>query len=76
MGHHLNEGFGTTRRPDLAKGWYEAAVEAVEAGSEPVFAPGNSDRNALLRKAVFGGPDPTQGSQVQPAATLPTFNME
>jgi peptidoglycan hydrolase-like protein with peptidoglycan-binding domain len=76
MGHHLNEGFGTTRRPDLAKGWFEAAVEAVEAGSEPVFAPGNSDRNALLRKAVFGGPDPSQGSQVQPAATLPTFNME
>jgi len=76
MGHHLNEGFGTTRRPDLAKGWFEAAVEAVEAGSEPVFAPGNSDRNALLREAVFGGPDPTQGSQVQPAATLPTFNME
>src|SRR6056297_714335 len=76
MGHHVNEGFGTTRRPDLAKGWYEAAVEAVEAGSEPVFAPGNSGRNALLRKAVFGGPEPTQGSQVPPAAAALTFNME
>jgi peptidoglycan hydrolase-like protein with peptidoglycan-binding domain len=54
MGHHLNEGFGTARRPELAREWFAAAVEAVEGGAEPVFAPGDSDRNALLRKAVFG----------------------
>ena len=76
MGHHLNEGFGTTRRPDLAKDWFKAAVDAVEGGSEPVFAPGNSDRNALLRKAVFGAPASSQDSQVQPAATLPTFDVD
>ena len=76
MGHHLNEGFGTTRRPDLAKDWFKAAVDAVEGGSEPVFSPGNSDRNALVRKAVFGAPESSQGSQVQPAATLPTFSID
>ena len=57
MGHHLNEGFGTTRRPDLAQAWFRAAVEAVEKGATPVFAPGNDGRNALLRRAVFGDGD-------------------
>lgn len=78
MGHHLNEGFGTTRRPDLALAWYEGAVEALERGAEPVFAPGNAGRTGLLRKAAFK----TQGAQagsvdsVQPVATLPTFKLE
>lgn len=79
MGHHLNEGFGTTRRPDLALAWYQGAVDAVERGAEPVFAPGDSGRTSLIRKAAF----PSQGANatgssatVQPAATLPTFNLE
>ncbi|WP_417728776.1 peptidoglycan-binding domain-containing protein [Roseovarius sp.] len=78
MGHHLSEGFGTTRRPDLALAWYQGAVEAVERGAEPVFAPGNTERTGLLRKAAFK----TQGAQagggeaVQPVATLPTFKLE
>ena len=76
MGHHLNEGFGTTRRPDLALDWFKAAVDAVEGGAEPVFAPGNPDRNTLLRKAVFGGAESSRGSRVQPAATLPTFDVD
>src|SRR6056297_2471893 len=76
MGHHLNEGFGTARRPDLARGWFAAAVEAVENGSEPVFAPGDPGRNALLRKAVFGADAGGQGEAVQPAATLPTFDVD
>ncbi|MFB9149300.1 peptidoglycan-binding domain-containing protein [Roseovarius ramblicola] len=74
MGHHLNEGFGTARRPELAKEWFAAAVEAVENGAEPVFAPGDSGRNALLRKAVFGAG--VQGGDVQPASTLPTFDVD
>src|SRR6056297_1824091 len=76
MGHHLNEGFGTARRPDLAKAWFAAAVDAVENGAEPVFAPGDSGRNALLRKAVFGADPGAQGGTVQPASALPTFNLE
>jgi len=76
MGHHLNEGFGTARRPELAKQWYAAAVEAVENGAEPVFAPGDSGRNTLLRKAVFGADAGSRGGDVQPASTLPTFNVD
>jgi len=75
MGHHLNEGFGTTRRPDLAQAWYRAAVEAVDNGATPVFAPGNDGRNDLLRRAVFGGAA-QQGGTVQPASTLPTFKLD
>ncbi len=76
MGHHLNEGFGTARRPELAKEWFAAAVEAVENGAEPVFAPGDPGRNALLRKAVFGADAGVQGEAVQPASTLPTFDVD
>ncbi len=78
MGHHLNEGFGTTRRPDLALAWYQTAVEAVERGVEPVFAPGNTGRTALLRKAAFHTQSAQTGTAeaVQPVATLPTFKLE
>jgi peptidoglycan hydrolase-like protein with peptidoglycan-binding domain len=75
MGHHLNEGFGTTRRPDLAQDWYRAAVEAVDNGATPVFAPGNDGRSELLRRAVFGGAA-QQGGTVQPASSLPTFKLD
>src|SRR6056297_3194069 len=79
MGHHLNEGFGTTRRPDLALAWYDGAVTAVENGAEPVFAPGNSERNSLIRKAAFqskGAQAPKPQETVQPASTLPTFSLD
>jgi peptidoglycan hydrolase-like protein with peptidoglycan-binding domain len=75
MGHHLNEGFGTTKRSDLAQVWYRAAVDAVENGAKPVFAPGDSGRNDLLRRAAFGGAA-AQGGMVQPAAALPTFKLD
>ena len=76
MGHHLNEGFGTARRPELAKAWFASAVDAVENGAEPVFAPGDSGRNALLRKAVFGADGGSESGAVQPASTLPTFDVD
>ncbi|WP_297768021.1 peptidoglycan-binding domain-containing protein [uncultured Roseovarius sp.] len=79
MGHHLNEGFGTTRRADLAVTWYEGAVNAVENGAQAVFAPGDSSRNALLRKAVFqsrGANAAPSQETVQPASTLPTFSLD
>ncbi|MBC7164918.1 MAG: peptidoglycan-binding protein [Roseovarius sp.] len=75
MGHHLNEGFGTTRRPDLAQVWYRAAIDAVENGATPVFAPGDAGRNDLLRRAALGG-GAAQGGTVQPASALPTFKLD
>ncbi|MBE0452560.1 peptidoglycan-binding domain-containing protein [Roseovarius autotrophicus] len=75
IGHHLNEGFGTTRRPDLAQGWYLAAIEAIENGATPVFAPGNDGRSELLRRAIPGGVA-APGGTVQPAAALPTFKLD
>ncbi|GAB4287826.1 MAG: peptidoglycan-binding domain-containing protein [Roseovarius sp.] len=72
IGHHLNAGFGTTRRPDLARTWYAAAITALESGSEPVFSPGNPGRTELIRKAAFAGQaGPKPPRSVQPAATLP-----
>jgi len=77
IGHHLNEGFGTTRRPDLALAWYDAAVTALDNGAEPVFAPGNTGRNALIRKAAFRSPGAKARTEtVQPASSLPTFALE
>ena len=76
MGHHLNEGFGTARRPELAKAWFAKAIDSVENGAEPVFAPGDSGRNALLRKAVFGADEKSREGAVQPASTLPTFEVD
>lgn len=78
MGHHLNEGFGTTRRPDLALAWYQGALAAIERGVEPVFAPGNTGRTGLLRKAAFQtqGAQATGGESVQPVASLPTFKLD
>jgi len=79
IGHHLNEGFGTTRRPDLALAWYDAAITALDNGVEPVFAPGNAGRNGLIRKAAFrsqGAKARTDPETVQPASSLPTFALE
>lgn len=46
LGHHLVSGIGTAERPDLALGWYQTALTAT-----PVFAPGQPERNALIRRA-------------------------
>ena len=79
IGHHLNEGFGATRRPDLALDWYDAAVTALDNGAEPVFAPGNAGRNALIRKAALRSQGPKARAEpetVQPASSLPSFALE
>ena len=47
-GHHLADGIGATRRPDLALGWFEQGQGAVSA--LPGATPGQAD---LVRKAVF-----------------------
>lgn len=79
-GHHLAQGFGVARQPGLALSWYETALGAIETGATPVFAPGQPERNALIRKAANqlagrgSGPN-VQGSVNQPAA-LPSFSFE
>ncbi len=79
MGHHLAQGFGTTRQVDAARVWYAEALKAIDAGAPAVFAPGQPERTELLRKASMslgvqsGAAAPAQ-AQPQPAS-LPTFGL-
>lgn len=52
IGHHLREGFGVQERRDLAMQWYDASLSALDAGSQAVFLPSQSDRPQLLRAAM------------------------
>lgn len=70
LGHHLGQGFGVASRQDLASGWYELAVAAVEGGQAPVFAPGQPERTALIRAAALDG-----GVAIRPATALPSFEI-
>ena len=51
-GHHLSQGFGASVRPDLALDWYQMGLDAMGQGGS-VFAPGLTERPALIRKAAF-----------------------
>lgn len=51
MGHHLAQGFGTARRPDLALDWFDMGLAASSA--TPVFAPGQPERSDLIRRAAY-----------------------
>ena len=53
MGHHLAQGIGAGQRADLAQIWYQTGLEAISNGAAPVFAPGQPERNDLIRKAAF-----------------------
>jgi hypothetical protein len=78
LGHHLRQGFGTTSRRDLAAGWYEASISALEGGATPAFMPGQPERTALLRAAVeMSGPTAraVNAPAPQPVSTLPTFTV-
>ena len=48
VGHHLVRGIGTQERRDLALDWYQKSTAAT-----PVFAPGQPERNSLIRKAAL-----------------------
>ncbi len=67
-GHHLAEGIGATRRPDLAQGWYEMALGAAGQGMAPL-APASAERQDLIRKAVFM----LGGRSEAPAAAAPAL---
>lgn len=51
VGHHLVQGFGTSRALPRAQDWYNVSVTALEAGAEPAFAPGQPERTQLIRTA-------------------------
>ena len=72
VGHHLMAGVGTAKRPDLALAWYDTGLEAD--ATQPVFAPGMSDRPALIRAAAYaaaGKPAPDAPAPVK--AGMPSF---
>lgn len=78
MGHHLSQGLGTSKRPDLAMPWYNAALDSLAEGATPVFAAGQIDRTALLQAAVamLGGGEATDAKPIETSgakAKLPTF---
>jgi len=81
LGHHLSQGFGVTRRPDLSLAWYQTALDALAAGATPVFAPGQPERTGLIRKAAYQVGGASNGANAlptpQPATqtvTLPSFS--
>ena len=82
LGHHLNQGFGTAKRPDLALGWYQTGFDAIDNGAEPVFVPGNPNRTDLIRKAAYqvdggqGSQNEDQQDSIQPVSALPLFNVQ
>ncbi len=80
MGHHLTQGFGTSRRNDLALPWYEKGLTAIEGGAVEVFAPGQPERNTLIRRAAYMVGDNRQGAAnatVKPVSQgLATFQLK
>ncbi len=79
MGHHLTQGFGTSKRADLALAWYQMGLDAVDNGGRAVFAPGQPSRQALIRKAAYqvGGAERSDAAVVptQTNAAVPTFAL-
>jgi len=79
MGHHLAQGFGTSKRVDAARVWYAEGLKAVDNGAPAVFAPGQPERTELLRKASMSlGTSNSSATPVQPLvqpAALPTFGV-
>lgn len=79
MGHHLAQGFGTSKRVDAARVWYAEGLRAVDNGAPAVFNPGQPERTELLRKASLTlGTSNSTATPVQPLvqpASLPTFGL-
>lgn len=79
LGHHLSQGVGVTQRPDLSQAWYNDSLTAIEAGMPAVFAPGQPERQGLLRKASMSlsGAVVTTPNPVVPTSSpaLPSFSV-
>jgi hypothetical protein len=77
LGHHLSQGFGATERPDLAMGWYQLSLDAMEGG-QMVVAPGIDGREAVIRKAAYtitGRADELAPEAEVQEAALPVFEV-
>ncbi|MGR3660505.1 MAG: peptidoglycan-binding domain-containing protein [Paracoccaceae bacterium] len=74
IGHHLTQGIGASARPDLGLSWYRSSLDALANGATPVFAPGQPERTALIRKAAFEGD--TGGGAETLSVSLPNFGVE
>lgn len=80
LGHHLGQGFGATKRNDLALEWYALANSAIENGADPAFVPGQPERAALIRAAtdMMSGRAPSHVVPAEadaPAGGLPLFSV-
>lgn len=80
VGHHLSQGFGPAKNTGLALPWYDSAIEAIYAGDEPVFAPGQTQRTGLIEAAVLmmSGDDraSTKPASAKGTSVLPTFSIK
>lgn len=72
VGHHLAQGFGATRRVDLALDWYETALGDVGEDTSIALVSDVPDRAALIRKAAW-----TMAGKAEPASavTVPVFSV-
>lgn len=76
LGHHLTEGFGVSSDQALAQPWYGQAIGALQDGAQPVFAPADDTRTALLQWAAFDAANGVSNGETTPAsAALPTFGV-
>ena len=77
MGHHLAQGIGASPRADLAQVWYQTGLDAISNGATPVFAPGQPERNSLIRKAAFQVNGGAGSAVAKPQnAALPVFKIQ
>lgn len=65
-GHHLIAGIGAAPRSDLALPWFDMSYDATQGGAAQVFAPGMTDRNALIRLAAY-----SSAGRALPGAAVP-----
>ncbi len=70
VGHHLSQGIGAARRPDLALQWYEGALGRPGDAVVSVFAPGMADRADLIRMAAYAVAGETQPGDMVPAPAV------
>ncbi|MGH1356446.1 MAG: peptidoglycan-binding domain-containing protein [Thalassovita sp.] len=72
VGHHLSQGFGAPQDPAKAAPWYDMAIQALNGGAEPAFAPGQPERMEMV-KAASDALNGTGMPKPSPAAALPSF---
>lgn len=81
IGHHRALGFGVSEDTASAVSWYQMSLDALDAGSTPVFNPGQPERAELIRAASLklqGNPASAMDTPVVEtgAAQLPTFSLQ